>query len=78
MNVRSTILALAGAALALLLIKSFQSQPERSAPSPAPDPGPVASMVEETLHQHEGEQSPCVAAFEEALHPGEPHGAKPA
>jgi len=78
MNARTIILALAGGALALLLIKSLQSQPERSVPSPAPAPGPVVSMVEETLHQHEGEQSPFVEAFEEALHPAAPHGMKPA
>lgn len=78
MNARNTILALAGAALALLLIKSFQSQPERRTSAPAPDPGPVVSVVEATLHQHEGEHSPFVEAFEEALRPSASHGAKPA
>lgn len=89
MNARTTILALAGGALVLLLIKSFRSQPEKSASSAAPqgqpvqtssapEASPVVSVVEETLHQHEGEQSPFVAAFEEALHHDAPHGAQPA
>lgn len=78
MNARTAILALAGGALFLLLIKSFQSQPEKTASSPIPDTNPVASLVEETLHQHEGEQSPFVEASEEALHSDTPHGAKPA
>ncbi len=78
MNARSILIALSGGALALLLIKSLQSQPERSAPAHAPDPSPVVSLVEDTLHQHAGKHSPFVAAFDEALHSTVPHGAKPA
>lgn len=89
MNARTAILALAGGALVLLLIKSFRSQPEKGASSAAPqgqpaqtpsapEASPVVSVVEETLHQHEGEQSPFVAAFEEALHHDAPHGTQPA
>ncbi len=36
---------------------------------------PVVHLVEETLHQHEGEDSPIVHAFEEALEEKAGHGA---
>ena len=87
MNVRTAILAVFGGTLAVLLIKALRSQPLKSASAPDPspavsaatsDPSPVVAIVEETLHQHEGEQSPFVEAFEEALHSDVPHGAKPA
>lgn len=85
MNARTIILALAGGGLVLLLTKSFQSQPEKASSAPVPAPqapaaaaSPVAAVVEETLHQHEGEHSPFVEAFAEALHPETAHGDKPA
>lgn len=85
MNARTIILSLAGGAVVLLLIRSLQSQPPQSAPAsgpapkvPAPASSPVAAVVEETLHQHEGENSPFVEAFAEALHPEAAHGTPPA
>lgn len=89
MNARIAILAVLGGSLALLLTRVLKSQSPKSRPaltpdaSPVvsaatPDASPVVSIVEETLHQHEGEQSPFVAAFEEALHSDVAHGAKPA
>ncbi len=78
MNARTLMLALAGGGLVLLLIKSFQIQPPQSPKAQMPGSAPVVSLVEETLHQHEGEHSPFVEAFEQALHAGEPQDAKPA
>ena len=71
-----TILLMAGiaAGAVYLLRKSGTSQPP-SAATQAPESTaqapisaePVVHMVEETLHQHEGEDNPAIHAFEEAV-----------
>ena len=44
----------------------------------APATTPVVRVVEETLHQHEGEDNPIVHAFEEALEQKAKQGDAPA
>ena len=70
MNVRSFLISLAAAAGAVYLIKTFANKAQNAnspAALPKADNSQVVHLVEETLHQHEGEDSPIVHAFEAAL-----------
>ena len=62
MKPQTLLLLLAVAVAAYLLLKK---KDETSAAASAPSP--VVQVVAETLHQHEGEDTPIVHAFEEAL-----------
>ncbi len=66
MKTQKLLLLLAVAAAALLVFKK-QDGPQATGGSGEPNNSPVAQVVEETLHQHEGEDNPIVHAFEEAL-----------
>ena len=61
-----TLLAV-GAAGALLYRRYAESTAPLPGESPAPAPSPVAPVVEDVLKKHQGEDSPIVHAFEEAL-----------
>ncbi len=66
MNTRNTLVFLAAAAVAVVVVKKFAGRSE-TASGGSPDNSRVAHLVEETLHQHEGEDNPVVHAFEAAL-----------
>ena len=58
----------AGTALLLKELWNTEQLPEDAPTRRAPLAGPkVTKVVEKTLHKHEGEDSPIVHAFEEAL-----------
>ena len=71
MNTRTLFIALAAAAGAAYLVKTLSNKAQKagSLPSVTPkaDNSQVVHLVEETLHQHEGEDNPIVHAFEAAL-----------
>ncbi len=71
MNAKNLIVLLAAAAGAAYLIKTYSDKaPSAGSPVSAPpkvDNSQVVHLVEETLHQHEGEDNPIVHAFEAAL-----------
>ena len=69
MNVRNVMTFAAIMAALLLLAQALRQQNAqvtgtRSVNAPG---SPIPSMVADTLHQHEGEESTFVHAFEEAL-----------
>ena len=66
MKAQKLLLLLAVTAAALLVFKK-QSDSQTVGGSADAENSPVAKVVEETLHQHEGEDNPIVHAFEEAL-----------
>lgn len=66
MKTQKLLLLLAVAAVALLVFKK-QDGAQATGGSAESDHSPVVQVVEETLHQHEGEDNPIVHAFEEAL-----------
>ena len=66
MKTQSLLLLLAVAGGAYLLLKKQEASPA-TAGVKKPAAEPVIHVVEETLHQHEGEDNPIVHAFEEAL-----------
>ena len=66
MKSQNMIVLLAVAAAALLVFKK-KSAPQTVGSNGEPDNSHVVQVVEETLHKHEGEDSPMVHAFEEAL-----------
>ena len=74
MNARTILLFLAGAAAAAVLVFALRNQASEAAPVHAVNTetghARVTHIVEKTLHEHEGEESPIVAAFAEALAPG--------
>lgn len=73
MNARTAVIVLAGAGLAVLFIAALRKQAEDGS-AVAPHEvnsrhghARVANVVEKTLQQHEGEDTPFVQAFEQAL-----------
>ena len=71
MNPKNLFVLLAAATGAAYLIKTYSSK-KTGSPASAPvneDNAKVVHLVEETLHQHEGEDNPIVHAFEAALKP---------
>ncbi len=77
MNMTKVLALAAIAAGTALLLKELWNTEQLPDDAPARRPplaGPrVTKVVEKTLHKHEGEDSPIVHAFEEALE--EKHGA---
>ena len=69
MKTQNLLLWLAVAGIAYLLLKKKDEAPATT---------PVVRVVEETLHQHEGEDNPIVHAFEEALEQKAKQGDAPA
>lgn len=69
MKYQNILITLAVAAIAIPLLKSLYdwAQTPSGAQSTNGASPKVKKMVEQTLHQHEGEDSPFVQAFEEAL-----------
>ena len=66
MKITNLLLIVAvGAAGVLLARRYVQSTPDTGAAGPAHSA--LAPVVETVLHQHEGEDSPMVHAFEQAL-----------
>ena len=65
----STFLLITGALAAgvYLLGRPGKTVVVGSSPAPEEDASAVVHLVEETLYQHEGEDSPIVHAFEEAV-----------
>ena len=59
MNAKSLLLIILAAGAAVLLL--------RKSGAPKPSQSPVVHLVEETLQEHQGEDSPVVLAFEAAL-----------
>jgi hypothetical protein len=69
MNIRKTLLFLGAAAIAAPLLKllwDWAQTPGGAQDANGTSPR-VKRMVEETLHEHEGEQTPFLQAFEAAL-----------
>ena len=56
-----------GAAGALIVRRLSETSASGPSPSAAPAQSPYVPVVENVLHQHEGEDLPMVHAFEEAL-----------
>jgi len=70
MSIRNVLLfaAIAGAFVLLVRKQGGQAAVAPSdSPDKTPDEAPVVHLVEETLHQHAGEDNPVVHAFEAAL-----------
>ena len=73
MNARTAVIALAGAGLVVLFAAALRKQAEDAAVVAPHEVNSrhahsrVAGVVEKTLHEHEGEDSPVVQAFAEAL-----------
>jgi len=74
MNARTILLFLAGAAAAAILVTMLRTRDSQTASvhgvNTEEGHARVSHIVEKTLHEHEGEESPIVAAFAEALAPG--------
>ncbi len=69
MKTQNLLLLVAGVGIMYLLLRKKDTEAAAA---------PVVRVVEETLHQHEGEDNPIVHAFEEALEQKAKHGDTPA
>jgi hypothetical protein len=71
MNARTFLISLVAAASVVYFLKTVTNKAQKAgSPAAAPskaDNSQVVHLVEETLHQHEGEDNPIVHAFEAAL-----------
>ena len=79
MKYQNILIPLVVTALAIPLLKSLYDWAQAPGPTTKLGNSPkVPKMVERTLHEHEGEASPFVQAFEEALEEEAHHDKSPA